>query len=123
MLGHTDGIMSVVYNSTGNLLASGGRDGTVRIWNTYDGKCLAVLHGHTNWVRSVVFNHDDTMLASGGDDCSIRLWQLGSSEITCNQVLQMSSALRDLAFSPVDKILAAANSSKEVTLWDISESR
>ena len=58
------------------LLASGGDDKTVRIWDPATGTEQAALHGHTSPVRAVcAFTLDGrTLLASGSDDGTVRIW-------------------------------------------------
>lgn len=50
-----DPIITVAYSPDGRLLASGGKDQTVRIWNIETGKCLKVLQCHTRWIYAVDF--------------------------------------------------------------------
>ena len=59
------------------LLASAGDDRTIRIWNTQDGVCTAVLTGHLDGVSALcpVTVGGRPLLASGGRDRTIRLWE------------------------------------------------
>ena len=61
------------------LLASGGGDGTVRLWDPTTGAPAGEpLTGHTeHWVTSVAFGTGPDgrpLLASGGEDRTVRLW-------------------------------------------------
>src|SRR5436305_1377462 len=46
LMGHTDVVQCVVFSPDGQLLASGGRDGTVRLWDVATGRKRTVLLGH-----------------------------------------------------------------------------
>src|SRR6266851_5366068 len=75
--GHPGSVFAVRYSGDGALLASGGWDGTVRLWNPRTRAEVGVLTGHAGPVRSIAFA-DGTMLASAGRDRTIRLWDLAA---------------------------------------------
>ena len=57
------------------LIASGGVDGTVRLWNADRTQALVTLEGHTGSVNSVALSADGRVVASGSLDASIRVWE------------------------------------------------
>ena len=71
---HPGGVQSVAFSPDGRLLASGGRDNTVRLWDPETGRLVATLPGHTDWVLDVAFSADGRLLASASRDRTIRLW-------------------------------------------------
>ena len=64
----------------GSWLASGGDDGTVRIWDAATGRERAVLTGHTGPVTAVAVAPDGSWLASGGDDGTVRIWDAATGQ-------------------------------------------
>ena len=76
--GHQDGVRAVCPVTVDGqaLLASGGDDGTVRIWDPATGEQRAVLEGHQGGVSAVcpVTVAGQALLASGGDDGTVRIW-------------------------------------------------
>ena len=55
------------------MLASGGADATVRLWNLRTWACERVLTGHVGSVGALVARHDGS-LVSGSADQTIRFW-------------------------------------------------
>jgi WD40 repeat protein len=76
--GHVFRVNSVDFSPDGQLLASGSRDSTVRLWREEDGEMLRVLEGHTDGVDSVSFSPDGSLIASASEDDSVIIWGLAS---------------------------------------------
>jgi WD40 repeat protein len=60
--------------------ASGGGDGTVRLWNLATGRPVDASH-HASakyGVHAVAFSPDGTLLASADGDGTVRLWNLAT---------------------------------------------
>ena len=56
---------SVAFSSDGNHLASGGADGTVKIWKVLKGELTRTLGHKKGAVNSVAYSPDGNYLASG----------------------------------------------------------
>jgi WD40 repeat protein/transcriptional regulator with XRE-family HTH domain len=84
--GHAGEVNGVALSGDGTLLASGGIDGTVKLWAVPDGRPLATLEGHSGAVWSVALSGDGGLLASGGVNGTVRLWETPSG--ACLRVLQ-----------------------------------
>jgi WD40 repeat protein len=53
---HTGAVYAVAYHPNGRILATGGIDGVVRVWNVVSGDtALLTLRGHTDSVISLAF--------------------------------------------------------------------
>jgi len=71
---HNGAVRAVAIAPDGSWLASGGRDGTVRIWNPVTGQERMILKSHNGAVSAVAIAPDGSWLASGGRDGTVRIW-------------------------------------------------
>jgi WD40 repeat protein len=67
-------VAAVGFSPDGKLLASGGQDNTIKIWEVDTGKELYTLRGNDCTVNSVAFSPDGQVLVSG--DRSVKLWKV-----------------------------------------------
>ncbi|MEB3211329.1 MAG: DnaJ domain-containing protein [Leptolyngbyaceae bacterium] len=74
--GHQQAVHAVTINATGQVIASGSGDRTIRLW-AKDGS-HGILEGHEGSVNAVAFSPDGSMLASGSGDRTIKLWMNAS---------------------------------------------
>uniref|UniRef100_UPI0035944F01 nSTAND1 domain-containing NTPase n=1 Tax=Nostoc sp. TaxID=1180 RepID=UPI0035944F01 len=74
--GHEGEVWSVAISTDGQTIVSGGRDGTVRLWNLQGHSLVEPFRGHKGEVRSVAISKDGQTIVSGGSDGTVRLWNL-----------------------------------------------
>ena len=120
LVGHSDGVRSVAFSPDGKLLASGGSDNSIRIWDMKSHTEKVALKGHLDSVSSVAFSPDGKLLASGSHDFTIRIWDIETGQVRATLGKNLSSDLPyNIAFSPDGKTLAASGSCGG-DLWNIS---
>ena len=73
-------MLSVAFSPDGKTLASGGRDGNVKLWDVATERNTATHNEHFGAVSSVAFSPDGKTLASGSWDKTINLWDLKPGE-------------------------------------------
>ncbi|KAF9273247.1 hypothetical protein BGZ68_001677, partial [Mortierella alpina] len=115
--GHTDFVTSVVFSPSGQQIASGSYDKTVRLQDAQTGAPGAILRGHTDWVTSVVFSTSGQQIASGSDDKTVRLWdaQTGAPGAILHGHTDLVTSV---VFSPSGQQIASGSYDKTVRLWD-----
>src|ERR1700687_3919772 len=74
--GHTGAVRAVAFAPDGNLLASAGDDGKIRLWDRATGQESGYLDAHQGIVFALPFAPDGRTLASGGADGTVKLWDL-----------------------------------------------
>jgi WD40 repeat protein len=67
---------AVAWGPSGELLISGGDDGTLRWWEVQSGECVRVREAHQGTVQALKVSPDGRRLASCGDDGAVMLWDL-----------------------------------------------
>ena len=67
MKGHTSYINALTFSPCGKLLASGGGDKSVIIWDFEQKTIKRQFTGHSYWVCSLAFSKDGNHLAVGSE--------------------------------------------------------
>jgi WD40 repeat protein len=105
----------------GSKLASGGKDGTVRVWDLSAPNAPPVPLGrHDATVRRVLFSPDGRLLGSGGHDHSIRLWNMENPEALPVILPGHDGNVKSLAFSADSKYLVTGGEDNAVKIWDLA---
>lgn len=116
-------VQSVVISPDEKLLAAGGHDSTLRIWDFETcqlKKILQFKHAeHLTNIVSVNFSPDGRWLAAGGKDWAVYLWK--TEEIFKNhtpiKLLGHSQGIRSVVFSPDGEYLASTGHDGSIRIW------
>jgi WD40 repeat protein len=108
------------------MLASGGRDRTIKFWDHRTGELKRALNdGHS--INSLVFSPDGKILAGGtgkrlGEcDYIVKLWDVHAGVLK-NKLYRCSDYLKIVAFSPNGRLLAIGYDdqlTRTIEIWDI----
>jgi WD40 repeat protein/DNA-binding SARP family transcriptional activator len=76
---HGDWVHAVAPSTDGRLVATGGRDGAVRVWNVRNGRRVWNVRAHPGaWALGVSLSPDGRRLATTGDDGIVAVWELAT---------------------------------------------
>ena len=118
---HSAPTLSVAWSDDGRLVASGGRDYVIRLWDLKRSRSLGELTGHGEDINSLAFSSDGRLLASASDDRTVRVWTVdGSAPV---RVLSEFSDLSvyGVAFSPDGGSLVVASEDAKVRVWNTTD--
>jgi U3 small nucleolar RNA-associated protein 13 len=144
---HASPVVATAVDHTGTLLATGGADGIVKVWDIRRGYITHTFHGHSGVISALHFFEIDPAhlkeeeskkrkraskaevepesgelttgyrLASGGEDGKVRIWNLHKRNSAA--VLDAHvSVVRSLDYSPEENSLLSASRDKTVMAWD-----
>lgn len=119
---HSKDAESVEISRNGLKVASGSRDGCLRIWDVGSEEPPRVLKGHETRVSSVALSHDGSMILSGSKDATVRLWnaeKFGTSGLPEGTVAEITS----LALSADGRRIASGSRDCSVKIWDAESGR
>lgn len=117
VFGHDSFVYSVAFSADGEWLATGGEDGTVRVYRVADGTLRWPQKKHAEAVYSVAFSHDGSRLASGSYDHLVKLWDARTGRSQPEHCAK--GRVTSVAFSPTEPgLLAIGDLDDTVTLWD-----
>ncbi|WP_437962676.1 pentapeptide repeat-containing protein (plasmid) [Sorangium sp. So ce119] len=113
---------AVAWNPSGDLLATGHHDGSVRLWDAVSGQAIRGMYGHLGPVNSVALSADGRTLASGSDDRTVRLWEVESGR-ALRTFEGHDGRVMSVAFSPDGRTLVSGSYDRIVRLWEVESGR
>jgi serine/threonine protein kinase len=114
---HFIGVQNLVFGGNEGLLASGGRDGTLRVWDS-SLQPRGILQKGDSPVRAMAFSSDESLLAAGCDDGEVRLWKVRTEECATT-IVGDKTPIISLAFDGLSGLLIAVLSNGNVRAWNV----
>lgn len=118
--GHKNALTALCVSPDGKLLATGGADDKIFVWNLEDGAKKHEIKSDTGGTTALAFSRSGRSLVSAGGDMSLRVWSVGTGKLR-ETLRRHTRKPLTLAFSPDGKTLASAGQDEIVFLWDFTE--
>ena len=133
LVGHTHVIQSLAFSPGrpaagahwthpgAHILASGGSDQTVRVWDTQTGQPLYTLRGHYQALNALALSPDGNKIVAVGYDQVVHLWPWRGAQSggTHRALHGHQGLLHAVAFSPDSRTVASAGRDPAIHLWDV----
>ncbi len=132
--GHTGAVDSACFSPDGKLVATGGYDKSVMIWNPDEVQPVDIgrrldhqpeakskyvrLAGHDGPVRSVSFSPKGQLLLSGSEDNTVRIWDIASGK-SLKALRGHGRSVRSCAFSPDGQWVLSGSDDETARVWNI----
>ncbi|MDX8034225.1 hypothetical protein SK803_28755 [Lentzea sp. BCCO 10_0856] len=114
---HTAAVEALAFSPDGTVLASGGNDGRIILWDVEHSRQLAVLGELGNALRDIAFTPDGRTLITGDASGAVIFWDVAARQQSATLPGQRG-AVRELALDSTGSLLAVAGSDTVITLWD-----
>jgi WD40 repeat protein len=116
--GHEHPIRALAATRDAGIIATGGDETRVMLWNGTTGQLRGKLSGeHTSFVNALAFRGDAQVLASGDAQGHILLWDVRAGRLIAN-LRGHANEVNAVAFAPAGGLLASADEEGQVLLWD-----
>lgn len=90
--GHPNHVFSVAFSPDGTLVAGGGFEGVVWVWNAASGEAVQRMSVHAGYVTILEFSSDGAWLAAGGHKGSVWVRDLRTEEDRCLKPVGVTAA-------------------------------
>ncbi|GAB4202594.1 MAG: hypothetical protein Fur006_56270 [Coleofasciculaceae cyanobacterium] len=119
LTGHSGKAASIAVSCDGQMLASGGDDNTIQLWNLRTGELLQNLKGDWGRILTIALSPDGQILASShktSDKSCINIWHLSTGKLL-HTLSGHNKWIYSLAMMPDSKTLISGG--YKIKLWDL----
>jgi WD40 repeat protein len=117
---HEGGIWGMALSPNDNLLATGGKDTHVNVFDLGTRKRIHDLK-HPGEANGLAFTPDSRHLATGCTDSTIRIFDMKTGERVGLVKGHERGTVNDLQFTSDGKLLASSGTDGTIRLWDVSD--
>ena len=116
-ISHQGIVYGGAFSADGVHVVTGGKDGTVKVWEVATGRLLRTIDAHSLMVVTVAVSPDGAYIVSGGFDDQVKLWHAVTGE-HLRTFAGHKGTIRSVVFSPDGRWVLSASNDATVKLWD-----
>ena len=116
--GNTDMLLCASFSADGQILAAGGNDREIKLWNVHSGILLRSIQTGSE-VDFVSFSPDGLLMATAHADKTIKLWETKSGRLI-ETLKGHNGFVNCVRFSPDGLTLVSASSDDTIKFWKVS---
>lgn len=122
---HTKDVLAVAFSPDNRQIASGGRDKSLKIWNTV-GECKFTVeqNAHTDWVSAVKFYQEakTPIVVSASWDRTIKVWDNQTMTLK-HTFVGHKAQINSLDMAPKTSYLASGGKDGQAIIWNLVEGK
>ncbi|MDB6140291.1 MAG: hypothetical protein JWO94_3363, partial [Verrucomicrobiaceae bacterium] len=118
LLTSPDTIQCLAVSDDGRLLAAGGVDNHVRLFEMPEARLRWDVEGHADWVMGLAFSQDSQLLASASRDRTARLFATANGEIKATHTAH-NVAVLSVMFSIDGQKVYSGSADGEIHHWNL----
>lgn len=116
-LGHELSVLSIQPSPDSNLVMTGSRDKSAKLWELSTGREIRSFLGHEGSVNCIAFSSDGKHVLTSSGDMTAKLWEVVTGELLFTTP-KGEKYLTAVAFSPNDQYFVTAGYPNMATVWD-----
>jgi Tol biopolymer transport system component/tRNA A-37 threonylcarbamoyl transferase component Bud32 len=119
---HTDALHAVAISPDGKMIAAGGRDKIVSLWDAETGELIRTLEGENKSVLDLAFSPDGFFLVVALDEPRVFIWDANTGQLAKQTIKGIDGThtgnVYGVDWSPDGAKLVTVSGDKRVILWD-----
>ncbi|KAK0420827.1 hypothetical protein QR680_014912 [Steinernema hermaphroditum] len=116
--GHKTGVNCLQFSNDGLTLASGGKDGTIILWDVVSESGMFRLNGHKASVTQLQFTQDDEYVISSSKDTFVKFWSI-STQSCFYTLTDCRSQVYSFALLRNDRLLVIGCAEIELRVFEL----
>jgi len=120
LFAHSKSALWMSYSTQGTVIATGGGDGAIKIWDVEQGKEIGSFTKQKKGISWLTFTPDDQYILTCSQDRSMKLWKISTLRDAIS-FTGHSDNINDWKINYASKCLITGSSDRTLRLWDYNK--